>query len=625
VNVAAIPAGLSARELVQALHALRGAAHEPGYAAEVCAALARLCRASQAWWLEQQDGDSGWTSRATAGAGDSGDDPLKPAWASELEALAQRARQQGFASAPLRSAGGAALWVIAIQPERMPQALWLLHLPDRERPQINELVLRAQLVADLPAPGQAPVAAEDASAQGWAPLLDVGLLTVQHERFEPAALALVNALASALGAQQVCLGWRSAAGADVHAVAISHRDKFDRFSHPVVLTEGALDEALDFEDGVVLLDPALAEAERDNGGQALPAHSLLQQSLGAVSLVSLPLRRGHALPRAVLLLVFEGSGPGTATLARLRLAMRLVLPWLETLFERERPAPLRALDAARAQLQLWLGPQRLVWKTASLGVGLLVLYALIAHWDYRVGANGQLATDSTRILAAQFDGRIEEALVSAGQAVREGQMLAQLDVRELQHQADDAKAELQRFSAEADKARAAGALAELEVASARAAQSQARLSRMQEMTEQASHRAPFDAIVVEGDKQELQGAPVRKGDKLYRLARVEKLYATLQVPERDAALVRPGAAGELVLMSRPDEKIPLKVLAVIPVAQTKGQEGNHFLVRAELAAPMADWWRPGMSGTARIDAGSRQVAWILSHRLIDQLRLWLWW
>ncbi|MBC7377221.1 MAG: efflux RND transporter periplasmic adaptor subunit [Burkholderiaceae bacterium] len=623
---AADTAALSARELILALHGLRGAAAEPDYAERVTAALMRLCRGQQAWWLVEP-ADGGWTVRAEAGDGEAADAPLQADWRTELTTLALRARSQGFASAPLRSSNGAALWAVAIQPERAPQDLWLLHLPDRERPQLNELVLRAQLVADLPAPGTAKTTASTALVvpdEGWAPLLDVALLAVQHERFEPAALALVNALAAALNAQQVALGWRPGSdGAQaLHAVALSHRDKFDRFAHPVVLTEGALDEALDVVDGVFVPVPG---ADEDTLALPLPAHRLLQQSLGAVSLASLPLRRGHALPRAALLLVFDDNGPGAAALARLRLTMRLVLPWLETLHERERPFALRLMDAARNRLQGLLGPQRLAWKAGSLALGLLVLYALIGHWDYRVGANGQLATDSTRIISAQFDGRVDDAKVSAGQIVKEGELLAVLDVRELTHQVNDAQAELQRYTAEADKARAVGALAELEVGTARAAQAQARLTRTLEMIEQAANRAPFDGVVVEGDRQELQGAPVRKGDKLYRLARVEKMYATLQVPERDAALLKAGAPGELVLMSRPEEKIPLRVLAVIPVAQTKGQEGNHFMVRAELTGKPADWWRPGMSGTARIDAGERQVAWILTHRLIDQLRLWLWW
>jgi len=67
------------------------------------------------------------------------------------------------------------------------------------------------------------------------------------------------------------------------------------------------------------------------------------------------------------------------------------------------------------------------------------------------------------------------------------------------------------------------------------------------------------------------------------------------------------------------------VIAVIPVAQTKGQDGNQFMVRAEVQQAPEAWWRPGMSGAVRIDAGEKNVAWILTHRLVDKLRLMLWW
>ncbi|MBI3347749.1 MAG: efflux RND transporter periplasmic adaptor subunit, partial [Burkholderiales bacterium] len=369
---------------------------------------------------------------------------------------------------------------------------------------------------------------------------------------------------------------------------------------------------------------ALAEADA-TAPLALPAHRLLQQSLGNVSLASLPLASDHSAPRAALLMVFDGEALPADQLARLRLALRVALPWLESLHWRERPLALRASDELRRRARLWLGPQHLGLKLGSGLAAIALLVALFVDWDYRVGASAQLATDSTRILSAQFDGRVEEALVSAGQNVKEGELLAQLDVRDLQNQVADARAEVQRYTAEADKARAAGALAESEVGNARTAQAQARLARTQELIDLAANRAPFDGVIVEGEKRELQGAPVRKGDKLYRLARIEKLYATLQVPERDAAQLQPGAHGELSLMTRPDEKIPLRVLAVIPVAQIKGQEGNQFMVRAELLSPPAAWWKPGMSGNARIDAGPRRIIWVLTHRLVDQLRLWLWW
>jgi hypothetical protein len=37
-----------------------------------------------------------------------------------------------------------------------------------------------------------------------------------------------------------------------------------------------------------------------------------------------------------------------------------------------------------------------------------------------------------------------------------------------------------------------------------------------------------------------------------------------------------------------------------------------------------DWVRPGMEGTARIDAGSRAYPWIWTRRIVNWLRMRLW-
>lgn len=663
----ALPGGGSARALIEALHALREAPYAADHWAQVAAGVQRLCRAQAAWVLVVTPTATPTASNPPAaawrclGASAPDDSLLQAAWAGELQPLIARATQQGFASCPGRTAAGAALWWAAVRLERVDGGWLLLAIPDHERPQLNELLLRAQLVADMPAPAEidagrtapgfaaaAPMPAAPAQADpiadapapqaptGHGPaapaptppagsaaqLAAVSAEVVAQHRFGPATLALVNGLAAHCEAVQVVLGWRHGSSDRVRTVAISHRDKFDRFSTPLALTDDALDEALDVEGGVSLAPPGNGAAHP----LPTPAHDQLQATLGPVHLLSLPLRRGDAPPRAVLLLAFDAArAPDAALRDHLVQAMAPLLPWLEALHEQDRAWPLRLADALRERARALLGPSHLGLKTTAALVSLLLLYALFAHWDYRVSANGQLATDSTRIVSAQFDGRIDEAKLSAGDSVKEGAMLAALDTRELRQQETDAQAERKRFLSEADRARAANALADLEVATARAAQAGARLARLTDLLAQAEHRAPFDGVVVEGERKDLQGAPVRKGDKLYRLARVEGLYATLMVPERDAALVAPGATGELVLVSRPDHQIPLKVLAVIPVAQTRGQEGNYFMLRAELLEPPQDWWRPGMSGAARIDAGERQVAWILTHRLIDSLRLLLWW
>lgn len=100
---------------------------------------------------------------------------------------------------------------------------------------------------------------------------------------------------------------------------------------------------------------------------------------------------------------------------------------------------------------------------------------------------------------------------------------------------------------------------------------------------------------------------------------------TLMVSERDMRHLTPNATGEVALLSHPNVDIAVIISSVIPVAQVKGQDGNQFMVRAELVDAPQAWWRPGMTGLARIDVGSKNIAWILTHRLVDRLRLMLWW
>jgi hypothetical protein len=47
-------------------------------------------------------------------------------------------------------------------------------------------------------------------------------------------------------------------------------------------------------------------------------------------------------------------------------------------------------------------------------------------------------------------------------------------------------------------------------------------------------------------------------------------------------------------------------------------------VRCQFDGPLQAWWRPGMSGVAKINVGSRTFFWVIAHRTIDFLRLYFW-
>jgi hypothetical protein len=55
------------------------------------------------------------------------------------------------------------------------------------------------------------------------------------------------------------------------------------------------------------------------------------------------------------------------------------------------------------------------------------------------------------------------------------------------------------------------------------------------------------------------------------------------------------------------------------------QKDNVFLVRCAFNRPVPGYFRPGMTGISKINAGRKTLLWIVGHRTVDFLRLKLWW
>lgn len=605
------PTRMDAAQLLVALRALRGAAQDAAYWDRLAGCLAPLCRARSARVLRRV-GDNGWqVLGCSPGAGrvlDDGD-------AAALSELAPRAWGQGQAYQP-----GAAGWLAAAV--RLVAAegptLALLEISQRERGAIGELLLRVQLIADLPAEGGAAPAAAPASAGGGlAQLLDLVAQVMAETEYGAATLGLVNQLAATLACDQVVLA-RTVDG-QARVVAISHIDRFERKAENVQLLEAAVEEACDQRCDLVY--PAAADSPR-----ILLAHDRLARAMGYAHIATVPaLPEDRSQPPLTLLLARKTEALPADRQSQVSVALHLLQPWLATLHRRSQGWAERAWQGGRERMTRWFSPDQPGLKLLGLSAFLALMVIGFGTWPYRIEASGELATDSVQQVSAPFDGYIGPVLANLGDSVRDGAVLARLDTRELTLQVADLQSEMRRFEAEADRARAAGLAAETQIAVARAAQAQARMERLLFQLRQAEVRAPFDGVVVEGERKELAGAPVRQGDKLFRLARIEGLYALIQVSERDVHELPPHATGELRLLGQPDQVIGFEVDKLVPIARVKGAEGGQFLLKARLLQDPQAWWRPGMTGLAQMEVGKRRILWIWTHRLVDRVRLALWW
>ena len=527
--------------------------------------------------------------------------------------LLAKAAGQGYASAPAQAQDGQTWLVLVLALQGLADCYLILNIKSQERAQLNELTLRALLCVDFNSPVSNIAAVTPVPVELTA-MLGLAAEVMQQPNFDAACLSLVNGLAAQWKLLHASLGWVDKDRMEV--VAISHLDRFESDASQTQRIESALLPAV--IQGREVWWPASEESLHDSD-----ALSSLAQDLNAERIALLPIPDAQGITQAVLLLAFSaGTPPGLNTL---QLALELIQPRLSDLRAQSLSLQRRARQGLQNGAEQLFGPEHPLIKLSGVLLMLLVIYLVFGSWHYRVDASAQLVTDATRLISAQFDGRIDQVHATAGDLVKEGSLLVTLDTRDLEQQRNELSAEISKTTTEVNKYRAEGMLAETEIAQARLDQSLAKAERVDSNLAQASSTAPFEGVIVDGEKKDLLGAPVKKGDRIFRIAKVEGLYITLMVSEKEMRHIQPQASGEVALLSNPSHNIPIQVSSVIPVAQVKGQEGNQFMIKAEMLEAPQPWWRPGMTGLARIDVGDKNVAWVLSHRVVDRLRLLLWW
>ncbi|ANT65944.1 efflux transporter, RND family, MFP subunit [Prosthecochloris sp. CIB 2401] len=450
------------------------------------------------------------------------------------------------------------------------------------------------------------------AAKAYEPL-DLMLCLNEHTRFQSLVMALCNELAARFSCSRVSLGWVS--DNYIRMQAVSHMERFERKMEVVQALEAVMEECLDQDEEVLV--PA-----EESSSVLTAEHERFRERHGEHAMLSLPLRLEQKVVAVVSLereTIFTEDD-----LHALRTIADQVTRRLGDLWEYDRWFGARMRDALHAKLEQFVGPEH-TWMKVAAAVAVLVIGVLLfGRIEYKVDAPFILRTEDLAFLSVPFDGYIDEAYHKPGDLVMKGQHLLELDTREFRLEEAQALADYQRYLREQEKSMSQNRLADMRVAEALKKQARSRLELIRYKLEQAELKAPFNGIVVEGDLERLLGAPVRKGDILLKVARLEDLYVEMNVSERDIHEFSELQEGNIAFLGRPGEKIRMVVERIEPMAVVE-KDGNIFHVIGRIAGAPEPWLRPGMSGLAKVDVGKRQIAWILLHRTIDFFRMNLWW
>jgi multidrug resistance efflux pump len=438
---------------------------------------------------------------------------------------------------------------------------------------------------------------------------------LQFRGLQPSALSVANDLARRLGCDRVAIGFEETG--QVVPLVLSHTAAFDRRSDLVRTLGEVMDEVLDVGSSVSFPAP-------DGDELGALAHAEAARTLHAEAMLSVPLVHEGATIGVITLERHGAAAAFDAEERRLAQALGVTLGPVWAL-QRENGRHLwqRARDASRSLLQATLGPQQPGFKLIGIVLAAALLVATLFHTEYRISARTAIEGATQLAAVAPFEGFIAAGFVRAGDTVRKGQPLAQLDDRDLKLERARWSSEREQAARKYQVAMAAADRSAMVVLAAQVNQGEAQLALAEEKLARATLIAPFDGVVVSGDLSQQIGTPVEQGKLLFEIAPLADYRVVLQVDDRDMARLATAQRGELVLSSLPELNLPITVTTITPVA-TQRDGRNVFRVEAQIDGGNPARLRPGMEGIGKVGVGRHSLLWIWTHGFTDWLRLTLW-
>lgn len=448
-------------------------------------------------------------------------------------------------------------------------------------------------------------------------VLETTAVALRHGKLRQALFEVANTLRQHFACSRVAIGLVSAA--TVRLQTLSEAAVFEKHAFLVKAYEQAMEEAHD--EGRAVRSPAIPAVDQAAEARAWPKHEALRTESGAGAALSFPLMMG-AQAIGVLTLERETTPFSDDDLVWLDAFAALVAPIIEQRQAAERGAFRRLGRDARQMLENIFGPRHLTWKAGAASALLLCAILVLVPISYRVSARTVIEGEIQRVVAAPFEGFVGAAYARAGDTVKAGQPLAQLDDRELRIEEAKWSSERDQHDNRLREAMANHDLTAMQVVGAQLRQSSAQLALVTEKIARAQLTAPFDGIVVSGDLSQQIGAPVETGKKLFEVAPLQSYRIILQVDEREIRHLRMGQEGRLVMTGIAGEPMDFKVAKVTPVATA--QDGRNFFRVEAALAEASPRLRPGMEGIGKVEVGDRSLWWVLTHSFTDWLILTLW-
>ena len=271
--------------------------------------------------------------------------------------------------------------------------------------------------------------------------------------------------------------------------------------------------------------------------------------------------------------------------------------------------------------------QRKTKKRLYVAVAAFVAFVIVFFlipFPFNVGGEAEVEPTQKQVAFCGIDGIVDRVFVTEGSNVKQGQIVATMDTKELDFKITSARAQYDILSSEAELLKAAA----YEDASKLAESNIVDLKRKIAKEEYYFYnwerqfyqiKAPVDGIVLTKEIDTLAGKKFKTGEPFGEIAIPRDLSVDLFLPQDRVTNVAVGQTMTVHFDSDPKTSHDLTVKQIAPMAETVPRLGSVYRVRAAFPnAPNSTLI--GMKGIASIHVRDSSLWYIVVDRLVNMWR-----
>ncbi len=274
----------------------------------------------------------------------------------------------------------------------------------------------------------------------------------------------------------------------------------------------------------------------------------------------------------------------------------------------------------------WAGFKQIhhmVW----LGISVLVIALAFVPVSISVLAPAEVVPKNPLVVRAPLEGVIDKVYAQPNKPVAKDALLVTLDDTPLKARLDVAQQELEIAKAEYRRNEQASVLeakaaTEMPMLAARIAQREAEVAYIHTLLKRIIIRANAPGIAIIHDAYELEGKPVKLGERLLTIAQPQQAELEMWLAVGDSIELPDAAAVELFLNVAPETPYPALLRYVNFQAEMSPEGLFAFRVRADFLNPQ-QMPRVGLRGTAKIYGKQVPLYYYVFRRPYAAARQWL--